>query len=237
MRLHFLQHVPFEGPGCIRDWAEAAGWEISGSHLYRDQRLPAVGDLDWLVIMGGPMNVYEDVQYPWLSKEKHLIDQAIAGRKVVLGVCLGAQLIADVLGARISANPHREIGWYPVYRSSASVALPQVSAIEDTVDALHWHGDTFDLPDGAVHLARSEACDNQAFVYGERTLALQFHLEMTPEGLQTLVKHCAGEIEPGPYMQSPENMLSDPKRFRRANRMMRRLLDGLAQLEPVDPHG
>ena len=229
-RLHYLQHVPFEGPGCIRNWAEASGFPLAGSRLYQPHRLPAMEQFDWLVIMGGPMNVDEELRYPWMAAEKAFIGRAIEAGKVVLGICLGGQLIADVLGARVTKNRYKEIGWYPVCRTASPAQLPHVAAIENSIDALHWHGDTFDLPDGAVHLARSEGCENQAFVYDERVLALQFHLEMTAGGLQDLVNSCGREIEPGPYMQSPAVMLADPGRFQAANRIMHRLLDGLAGL-------
>ena len=228
MRLHFLQHVPFEGPGCIRAWAEAAGWEITGSHLYRDHRLPAIDGFDWLVIMGGPMNIYEEVQYPWLAREKEFIDRAIAGHKVVLGICLGAQLIAAVLGARVSRSRHEEIGWFPIQRTAAPTQPTQAAAIEDGLDVLHWHADTFDLPDRAVHLARSAACENQAFIYNDRVVGLQFHLEMTAEGLQDLVQHSGQPITAGRFVQPPATMLAQAERFHRANQVMNRLLDGLA---------
>ncbi len=233
LRLHYLQHVPFEGPGCIQTWGQSAGCHITGSRVYRHHRFPSVKDIDWLVIMGGPMNVYEELQYPWLPEEKAFIGKAIENHKVVIGICLGAQLIADVLGARISPNRHKEIGWHPVYRIASSAHLPQVSAIEDILDALHWHGDTFDLPDGAVHLARSEACENQAFLYDERILGLQFHLEMTLEGLQVLLQNCGDDIETGPFVQTRAAMLADPRRFQQANRTMNRLLDGLAGLDAM----
>ena len=231
LRLHCLQHVAFEGPGCIQDWAEAAGCRLTVGRLYRNDRLPSMEDFDWLVVMGGPMNIYEETQYPWLAREKDCIARAIETRKTVLGICLGAQLIADVLGARISPNPTREIGWHPVCRTAPSARFPQLAAIEDTFAALHWHGDTFDLPDGAVHLARSEACENQAFVYDDRVVALQFHLEVAAEGLQSLVRNCGRDLTEGPFVQSPAEMLADPQRFHQANRTMNRLLDGLARMD------
>ena len=233
LKLHYLQHVAFEGPGCIRTWAEGAGYRITGSHLYRNDRLPSMAEFDWLVVMGGPMNVYEELQFPWLAGEKAFIGRAIESNKIVLGVCLGAQLIADVLGARISANRQKEIGWFPIYRTAPADQLPQAAALEDKIECLHWHADTFTLPAGAVHVARSDACENQAFVYGQRVLGLQFHLEVTPEGLQALVQNCRQDITDGPFVQSAESMLAKPQRFQRANRTMNRLLDSLAGLDPM----
>jgi GMP synthase (glutamine-hydrolysing) len=233
LRIHTLQHVPFEGPGCIRQWAEDAGTRLTGSRLFCGEPLPSLADFDWLVVMGGPMNIYEEGRYPWLAEEKAFIAQAIENQKVVLGICLGAQLIADALDARISSNQTKEIGWYPVYRTIPRAQFPQLAAMEEKLEALHWHADTFDLPEGAVHLARSEGCENQAFVYNHRVLGLQFHLEMTQDGLQDLLQHCAGDLTAGPFVQSAATMLANPLQFRRANRIMHRLLDGLAGLHRI----
>ncbi len=231
-RLHYLQHVAFEGLGCIRPWADAAGWRITGTRLFENARLPAIQDFDWLVIMGGPMNVHQDLEHPWLKEEKILIGQAIEQKKVVLGICLGAQLIADVLGARVTRNRHKEIGWHPVYRTAKPEKSSLLPALADNLPVLHWHADTFDLPAGAVHLARSEACQNQAFIYAKRVLGLQFHLEVSREGLQALVRNCADDITEGPFVQSAETMLADPERFDRANRTMETLLRELIELNP-----
>ena len=229
--LHYLQHVPFEGPGCIETWAASAGFRLTASRMYRDDPLPSMAHFDWLIVMGGPMNIYEDVQYPWLKSEKAFIGQAINYKKVVIGICLGAQLIADVLGAPVTSNRYKEIGWHPVYKIENSSPSPLASVFPDTVDALHWHGDTFDLPDGALHLARSEACEHQAFVYRDHVVALQFHMEITRNSLQSLIKHCGQDIDDGLFVQSSESMMAEPQRFKRANQVMNRLLDRLAEMD------
>ncbi len=228
--IHYLQHVPFEGPGCIETWAEAAGFRITASRMYTDDRLPSMEHFDWLVVMGGPMNIYEDIKYPWLKNEKAFIGRAIKNKKVVLGICLGAQLIADVLGAPVKPNRYKEIGWHPVYKIENSSPSPLASVFPDTFDALHWHGDTFDLPDGALHLARSEACEHQAFVYRDHVVALQFHLETTGKSLQSLIIHCKQDIDDGLFVQSPESMMAISQRFKQVNQVMNRLLDGLVVL-------
>ena len=122
MRLHFIQHVPFEGIANIQGWAENQGCRISGTHLYRLEKLPGLDELDWLVVMGGPMNIYEDNEYPWLSAEKKFIGAAIEKGKIVLGICLGAQLIADVLGGQVVRNRYKEIGWFPVSLGAEGLA-------------------------------------------------------------------------------------------------------------------
>ena len=118
LRIHYLQHVPFEGPGYIESWAMVRGHRLTSTRLYAGQRLPAAEELDWLVILGGPMNVYEENRYPWLAREKRFIGEALHGGKVVIGICLGAQLLASVLGAKVTRNPCVEIGWYPVEKAA-----------------------------------------------------------------------------------------------------------------------
>ena len=231
-RLHYLQHVPFESIGSIRPWAEAIDMEIHGTRLYNRERLPSVKDIDWLIIMGGPMSASDELTYPWLNEEKKFILQAIEKHKIVIGICLGAQLIADVLGARVRQNDHREIGWFPIHRTSAAERSCISTAIPDGLHALHWHGDSFDLPEGAVHLWRSEACENQGFLVDDRILGLQFHLEMTYDSLNQLIYNCRSEIDGSHYVQEPDIMLSDRQRFISANSVMEKLLDCLLGRDP-----
>lgn len=226
-RLHYLQHVSFEGLGSIAAWAERSGFQTRVTRLFHNDTLPALEDIDWLVVMGGPMNIYEEASYPWLVEEKKFIRRAIVEGRVVLGICLGAQLIADALGAAVKTNRQREIGWFPIYKTAAAEKLGVAAAWPDKLPVLHWHGDTFDLPDGAVHLARSEACDHQAFVFNHRVVGLQFHLEATPSGLERLIFHCRGELDGSPYVQTPAAMLAESTRFTAANQAMDRLLDEL----------
>jgi GMP synthase-like glutamine amidotransferase len=110
MKIRYLQHVPFEGPANIGEWARKKGHILTGTHLYNNEVVPSMDQFDWLIIMGGPMNIYEEKKYPWLQSEKQFIKEAIEHRKVVLGICLGAQLITDVLGGKVTSNPEGEIG-------------------------------------------------------------------------------------------------------------------------------
>jgi len=230
MHLHYLQHVPFEGLGSIETWAQAAEFQISATRLYAREPLPAVDEVDWLVIMGGPMNIYEERQHPWLKQEKAFISRTIANGKVVLGICLGAQLVADVLGAEVFANSCKEIGWFPVYKTKDAARTVFSDVLPDTMDVLHWHGDTFDLPAASVHLARSQACTNQGFVYEDRVIGLQFHLETTAPGLQSLISHCKHELDDSRFVQPPKKMTAEPERFKQVNLVMDRLLDRLAKV-------
>jgi GMP synthase (glutamine-hydrolysing) len=229
MRLHYLQHVPFEGLGSIRPWAESNNSEITKTRFYADDPLPDVDTIDWLVILGGPMNIYAEIQYPWLAREKAFIRQAIEAQKKVVGICLGAQLIADVLGSQVYANAHKEIGWFPIEKSDSCADTFIDSVLPDTLTALHWHGDTFDPPADAIPIARSAACANQGFVWDSHVVALQFHLETTPQGLKALVDNCGSELVDGPYIQNAEALLAEISRFERINDIMHGLLDGLKQ--------
>jgi GMP synthase-like glutamine amidotransferase len=195
MRIRFFQHVPFEGPGLIEPWLQSRGHTLATTRWWAGATAPAPAEYDWLIVLGGPMNVYQHRDHPWLPAEKAAIAAACATGRRVLGICLGAQLIADVLGAKIVQNPEREIGRWPLradpVASAHRFALPGESMV------LHWHGDTFTLPPGAIRLGASAACAEQAFAWGERVLGLQFHLEMDPEALGRIAEGCADELAGG----------------------------------------
>ena len=228
LRIHYLQHVPFEGPGFIESWALVRGHRLTATRLYAGHRLPATEEFDWLFILGGPMNVYEESRYPWLAREKRFIGEALREGKVLIGICLGAQLLACVLGAKVTRNPCVEIGWYPVQKASQASQSSLSGFLPDSFPAFHWHGDTFEIPRGAVHLARSEACENQSFAFDERVVAFQFHLESTRESVENLIHSCPEDLAEGPFIQSPLHMLADLGRFRAINDLMADIFDGLA---------
>ncbi|MGO9485781.1 MAG: type 1 glutamine amidotransferase [Rhodomicrobium sp.] len=202
MRIAVLQHVPFEGPAAIADWAAARGTEIAVTHLYRNEPLPALADFDMLAVMGGPMSANDEARYTWLTPEIALVGSAIHAGKIVLGVCLGAQIIAKALGAKVYAARQKEIGWFEVERTEA--AHPIFQGLPAAFPAFHWHGETFDLPAGAVRLAETASTPNQAFGVNGRVLGLQFHIEATPASVADLVQNAADEIGTGPFEQSPD---------------------------------
>lgn len=219
MKIHWLQHVPFEGLGCIDPWLAENRHTAACARLWAGDRLPDVGIVDGLIVMGGPMGVYDEAVYPWLAEEKSFIKQIIAQNKPVLGICLGAQLIAEVLGATVKKNSQREIGFFPVTGDGKIFPAEFM--------AFHWHGDTFGIPDDAVHLAASAACKNQAFIYKTNVLALQFHLETTEESLMALYKNCRDEITDGPFIQTMEKMRPFFPMLEKANARMFNLLKRL----------
>jgi len=224
VKLHYLQHVPFESLGHIEDWAKAEGMEISRTRLFAEEKLPATESFDWLVVMGGPMGIYDHEAHPWLEAEKDFIRQAIDSGKTVLGICLGAQLIADVLGAKVYPGPQKEIGWFPIQRAAGAPGL-----LPEALTVFHWHGDTFDLPAGAARLASSEACQNQGFVYNDRVVGLQFHMETTPASMDALIENCGHELVDAPFIQTAAQMHGGLPNIGSINAAMAQLLDSLAQ--------
>lgn len=235
MRLHYLQHVPFENPGSILTWAKENGHEISSTQLYQNDTFPRQQDFDWLVVMGGPMNVYEEEIYPWLAGEKLFIRDAIAAGKVIIGLCLGGQLIADVIGGKVTQNPDKEIGWFPVRLSEEARSTPLFSFFPEQPIVFQWHGDTFSvLPEDAQCIAQSDACKHQAFIYKKRVFGFQYHLENTPPIINSLVENCREEMIPGTYVQTPEELLAHPDYIEQNNKWMELFL---TQLEKMDREG
>lgn len=225
MRLHWIQHVPFEGLGFIESWANKNGHTVSVTRIYENHDFPAPSDIDLLVVMGGPMGVYDEDEFSWLSKEKQFIRKAVEEGVRILGICLGAQLLADVLGASVSKNPEKEIGWFRV--SPEKSYKGRLSGIfDDAPEVFHWHGDTFGIPEGADLICSSVACINQAFEYKDRVFGLQFHLETTPSSALDLINNCGHEIEAGGnFIQSAKDVSAEAARFERLNSMMALVLD------------
>lgn len=229
MRIHVFQHVPFEGPANIEKWSNAKGHLLTKTALFAGEALPDINTIDWLVLLGGPMNVDEEERYPWLSGEKRFIEQAIRKNKVTLGVCLGAQLIASVLGARVTKNREREIGWFPIELTQEGRSSFLFRDRPQELMAFHWHGDTFELPNACVRLAFSDGCDNQGFLYGSSVIGLQFHLESTPESIRNLIASCGNEISKGKFIQSAEEMLAQSELCGRMEPELNLMLDRIEE--------
>jgi GMP synthase (glutamine-hydrolysing) len=178
-RLLVFQHVAHEILGSLDPLLRAAGFRIRYVNFSRQpDALPDISRYQGLVVLGGPMNCDQSDRYPHLHREIDTIQAAIASGKPVLGICLGSQLIARALGARVRKNPVKEIGWYDLYPTAAGRADPLFRRLGDHQKIFQWHGDTFDLPDHAQLLASSPDCRNQAFRYGDNVYGLQFHLEV-----------------------------------------------------------
>ncbi|HSQ41893.1 MAG TPA: type 1 glutamine amidotransferase [Fibrobacteraceae bacterium] len=227
MRIHILQHVPFEGPAAIADWAQYRGHSLTTTRLFspRDQ-LPPPNSMDMLVIMGGPMGVHDSTTYPWLTKEMDFVGRILTQGTKILGICLGAQILAYVLGAQVTRNSEREIGWFPI-RTPSDIPKSFSQWFPPEYTAFHWHGETFSIPAGAILLGSSAACRNQGFLWNKQALALQFHLETTSASTENLLTHCGDDVhQPGPFVQTAEQIRSGATQYASTlNRTLTQLLD------------
>jgi GMP synthase-like glutamine amidotransferase len=226
MKIHSLQHEPFEGLANIEIWAKNRGYNISKTMLFKNEKLPQISEFDWLIIMGGSMNIYEDEKYPWFVEERKFIAEAIACKKIVLVICLGAQLIADVLGGRVSRNRYKEIGWFPVTLKREARNSAIFNMFPEKFMAFHWHDDTFKMPSCALRRAESEGCSNLAFEYG-RVIGLQFHLEYSAKSIILMFKNCGNEITEGEYIQKPDEIVSQNSNVVETQRLLNVMLDNI----------
>jgi GMP synthase (glutamine-hydrolysing) len=233
MRVHYVQHVGFEDSANIGAWAVSRGHGLTTTRAQEGEAFPKAAEIDWLVIMGGLMNVYQHRDYPWLIDEKKLIEEAIGLNKTVVGVCLGAQLTADVLGGKVFRNAYKEIGSWPVTLTAAGRNSALFATFPDSFEAVHWHGDTFSLPEGATLMASSEACENQIFTYGGNVLALQCHLEYSEQSVEKMLSHCGDEIDNSPYVQPAEQIRQSYRHLAKAKELLFDLLDKLAEAKPL----
>jgi GMP synthase-like glutamine amidotransferase len=215
MKIRVLQHANYEGPGEIEAWAHQRSHRIDITHLWNGDPLPNRDSSDLFVVMGGEMNIYQDREWPWLKPERELIEAALAAGKPIIGICLGSQLIADALGTRVTQNSQIELGWMPVtWTPEARKFCPE---LPESGTVLHWHGDTFALPEGATRLAASEACPEQGFVIPGKCLGLQFHMEVDPK-IAVQYVHSQGIWPEGPYVQLPEDVIEHAGNFHEGNR-------------------
>jgi GMP synthase-like glutamine amidotransferase len=221
--------VPFEEAANIATWAREHRHAVTRTRLDEGEPLPDVGEIGLLAVMGGPMNVYQYRDYPWLRQEKAFLERAAAAGLPILGVCLGAQLLADVLGAKVVQNLHVEIGWFPVRLTPEARDSHLFKGLPSEFTAFHWHGDTFDTPPGTARLAESDACANQAFQYAGRVVGLQFHLEYTPDSIHAMLAHCGNELKTAPFIQTPDQILAGFERIGQTRKLLFALLDSMVQ--------
>lgn len=231
MHIHYLQHIALETPGYILDWAAAHAHTLSHTAFFSSEPLPDTLDFDLLIVMGGPMNIYEESFYPWLAAEKEFIKQAIRAGKVVLGICLGAQLVADVLGGKVTCGQWPEIGWLPIRWNDEACRNPLFAGFPVQATVFEWHYDTFStLPNGAVSLASSVGCAQQAFAYGDRVFGFQFHLENTMEMLKGYIETGAAEMRAGRFTQTPDEVLAHVEHLKQNHHWLQLFLNALEVL-------
>lgn len=230
LRIHYFQHAGFEGLGSIEEWSHQNGHILTRTNLFEDIHFPSLSDFDWLVIMGGPMSVNDEDRHPWLKEEILFIQQAIDADKTVLGICLGSQLISKALGARVYRNAGKEIGWFDIDFTASAMETHLFSDLGDAIKVFHWHGETFDLPEKVIPLASSGATKNQGFIYNDKVLAMQFHIENTSASLKLMMDNCRNDLTPGKYVQTEKQILSESQLIKSNRKILFTILDRLAEV-------
>lgn len=207
LRIHYIQHVAYEGIGCIDYWAQAKGHVLTSTKIFEEPIIyPSLESFDWLIVMGGPMSVNDIENDYWMVPEKKFIESAIKKNKVVIGICLGSQLVANVLGAKVLPNEKKEIGWFNITLTEAAKQNVLFSSFPESFKTFHWHGETFEIPKHATLMMSSQACNHQAFLYGKRTIGLQFHLEATQSGIKDMMENHIHELGSEEYVQTADEI-------------------------------
>jgi len=228
MKILFVIHAAFEAPGCIETWAKKRGHQTQIVSPYKGEKIPNINDFDFLVVMGGPQSPLEMDKAPYLADEIALIKQAIIKHKRIIGICLGAQLIGEALGAKTERSPHREIGMFLVELLHEAKFDPVFGQFPEKFDVMHWHSDMPGIPKGATLIAKSEGCPRQIFRYGDRIYGFQCHFELTQELVKGMIEHCPDDLKAGTYIRSvKELMYAD---YSQINAKMDTVLDYLANL-------
>lgn len=225
MKIHALLHASFESVGCIESWAFHNNHSLSCTNTYLNEPLPDINTFDFLIIMGGPQSPREQNIYPYLTKEINLIKSSIDANKLILGFCLGAQLIAEALGATTPRSPEKEVGIWPITLTDEGKKDTLFKSFDNSFNVIHWHNDMPGIPKGAVLLASSAGCPHQAFRYMDRVYGLQFHMEITQDNAKTMCFHCADDLKPSKFTQSKEDLLNSD--FSSINQKMNLILDRL----------
>jgi len=228
MKILIVTHASFEKPGSIESWAKRHDYAVQEVKPYAGEKLPAINDYDMLIVMGGPQSPVEMHESPYLADEIEFVRQALRQNKRILGVCLGAQLIAEALGARTERSPNKEIGMYPVSLLMAAATDPVFGSFPASFDVMHWHSDMPGIADGMEILAKSEGCPRQVYRYGDKVYGFQCHFELTRELVDEMLKHCEGDLKVGKYVMTPDQLRSLD--YKQINAQMDKVLDYLASV-------
>jgi len=206
MRVHFISHAVFESLGAIEKWVRDRDFQLTGSMPYKGEVLPDIKDIDFLCILGGPQSSTKIEKFPYLQDEINYIKQALDQDKYVFGVCLGAQLIGEALGAKTEQSPTKEVGVYPVTLTESGQADQLFDGFPKSFDVSHWHYDMPGIADGVEILAESKGCPRQAYRYGKKVVGTQCHFEFTLQSALRLIKNCPEDLSPGEYTQTVEEL-------------------------------
>jgi GMP synthase (glutamine-hydrolysing) len=231
VKILFVMHADFEKPGYIEEWARRKGHLTRTVRPYKGENLSDIHDFNFLVVMGGPQSPLAMSDAPYLADEIELIKRAIINHKRIIGVCLGAQLIAEALGAKTERSPNREIGMYPVELLDAAKLDPVFQQFPQKFNVMHWHSDMPGLAEGAVLLAKSEGCPRQVFRYGDRIYGFQCHFEMTLELISGMIGNCPGDLTEETYIKTADELMQSDCNL--MNEMMSSVLNYLESLPEI----
>lgn len=224
MKIACLKHVDYEGPAYFPAWAAREG-HVLEEFLVPDTGVPRPGGHERVIVIGGPMSVWQTDSHPWLIDEKRYLADLLSANVPVLGICLGAQLLAELLGAEVRPGEHKEIGWFELETAPDSRGTWLGDVLPPTFRSFFWHGDFFTLPAGAIPVAGSRAHAVQGFVHGS-SLALQFHLEATSAWARRLIHRDSHELVEGPFIQPAARLLDTPgELFEANNRLLDRVME------------
>lgn len=212
MKVTIIKHIDIEGPGTIGGFLDDNNISYHIIDVFNGESLPdSISDVSSVIVLGGPMNVYEEEQYPFLKEEDEFLKEVIENGLPTLGFCLGAQLIAKAKGAMVIKNPQKEIGWFKVSLTDNGLSDSLFQGFKREFDVFQWHGDTFNIPDGAVKLAESDLCENQAYRIGNNIYGLQFHVEVTDEMIYQWIDAYKDEVDSLKGTVDPEQIIADTK--------------------------
>lgn len=225
MRIQYIVHADFELPGAVEMWAKRNGLQESLCRPFAGENVPRPDDYDLLVVMGGPQSASNIEEAPYLAEEIALIRKTIGAGIPVLGICLGAQLIGEALGARTERSPNKEIGVFPIELTEEGLNDPLLRGLPTRFSVAHWHNDMPGLTAEAAILAGSRGCPRQIIRYSPLVYGFQCHPEINKGNMQAMVDHCSGDLSPGEFIQAREELLDCD--FAKANELMDRIMDNL----------
>jgi len=227
MYIHYFQHDHFEDLGYIGDWAASRNFTTSVTRFDLNPELPLIDSFDWLVVLGGKMGVNDSAEFPWIADEIEFIKKVIHSGKIVIGICLGSQLVAKALGARVYKNMEQEIGFLPVYFNKSALNDSIFRHFPAELTVMHMHFDVFEIPSGATAMANSAVTLCQAFRYMKNVFAFQFHFEITESNAPVFIREITPEIVPGRHVQTTDEMLSQILCCRNNNQIFNNILDSI----------
>jgi GMP synthase (glutamine-hydrolysing) len=225
LNIHYYQHVSYEGLAVIQKWADLNGHNLSKTNFKNNEPIPNPDMYDILIVLGGPMSVNDESKYPWLKTEKKSINRCLNDGKKVIGICLGAQMLAEVLGAKVYKSELPEVGWHNIFFTENKQNFEAMNVFPDELNTFHWHYETFDLPSGCSRIAYSQSCDNQIFAYGDIAVGFQCHLEQNEYLIGRMLDRSGSQLENSKFIQPKEEILANIHHANYNNKLLFEFLD------------